>query len=207
MRAVLVLNGEPPSLSRLRQLAESHPVYAADGGAAVCLAAGVRPEWVAGDFDSHAQATLPADWTVLEFPEQDRTDFQKLLASLPPEIDNLLVLGGLGRRLDHLISNLLIATEIAAHKSVCFFCDNQKLQRVTPACAFRETLPVGSTLSLLPLSEVGGVCTRGLKWNLQHADMGAGIQLGQSNQVTGAVEIRVGQGTLFVWTEPDLCSK
>lgn len=204
MKAVLVLNGEPPLGARLQQLAARYPVYAADGGAAVCLAAGVRPQWVAGDFDSLGSGHLPADWTLLEFPEQDRTDFQKLLASLPDDINDLLILGGMGKRLDHLISNLLIATEIPEAVELCFESGDQKLIRVTPACEYSADLEPGRTLSLLPMATAGGVTTRGLKWNLQGADMGPGLQLGQSNEVLGPVEIRVARGCLFVWLETAL---
>ncbi len=201
MKAVLVLNGEPPSATRLQQLAASYPVYAADGGGAVCLAAGVRPQWVAGDFDSIGSIALPSDWTFWEFPEQDRTDFQKLLASLPEGINDLLILGGMGKRADHFTSNLLIATELPPGWSLCFECGEQQLIRVTPACDFSADVVPGKTLSLLPMATAGAVTTRGLKWDLQEADMGPGLQLGQSNVVEGPVEVRVGAGCLFVWVE------
>lgn len=201
MKAVLVLNGEPPLPERLRALALDYPVYAADGGAAACLSAGVRPQWVAGDFDSFPVSALPGGWRGLQFPDQDRTDFQKLVASLPGDTDELLILGGLGKRADHFISNLLIAAELPSLWKVAFEASEQRMVRVTPECGFAESLSPGTTLSLLPLSLAGGVGTRGLKWNLQGADMGPGRQLGQSNLVAGPVDIQLSSGCLFVWIQ------
>ena len=201
MKAVLVLNGEPPALSRLRSLASRYPVYAADGGAQVCLQAGIRPEWVVGDFDSQGKKDLPGEWELCEYPEQDRTDFEKLLSTLPDEICELQVLGGLGRRLDHLITNLLIVCQLPEDLKVIFEAEGQGLYRVTPGCRFDQSVKTGTTLSLLPLQEVAGVSTSGLKWNLENQRMGPGLQLGQSNEVVGEVTIRIGSGNVFVWVE------
>lgn len=202
MKAVLVLNGEPPALSRLKNLASRYDVYVADGGAKVCRAAGIRPKWVVGDFDSQSPEELPEDWEVLKFPEQDRTDFQKLLSTLPETVREIMILGGLGRRLDHLLTNLLIASKVDGDKELVFESGREKLIRVTPACPFRRPMSPGSTLSIIPLEKVEAVRTSGLKWNLKDQAMGPGGQLGQSNQVEDAfVEIVTGAGTLFVWLE------
>ncbi|WFB35910.1 thiamine diphosphokinase [Kiritimatiellota bacterium B12222] len=199
MKAILVLNGAPPAFDRIRELAKDAPVFAADGGAAVCFQAGVRPEWVAGDFDSQELSLLPDSWELKRFPEQDRTDFQKVLGALPEDITELVILGGLGRRLDHMLTNLLIAMEIPAEMKLDFEGEGCLLTRVTSRVGFHAELPVGSSLSLLPLSKVEGVSTQGLKWNLDHCDMGPGLQLGQSNEVEGEVNIALQKGCLFVW--------
>ncbi|MGA0368137.1 MAG: thiamine diphosphokinase [Kiritimatiellia bacterium] len=199
MRAVLVLNGEAPLPERLRELASEAPVYAADGGAGACLDAGIRPEWVAGDMDSASSRSLPSDWKIIRVPEQDRTDFQKVLDRLPAEIGELRILGGLGCRLDHMITNLLIASELPADMRVEFESSDCRVFRVSPACPLRQEFLPGTTLSLLPLERVEGVRTQGLKWNLAEQTMGQGIQLGQSNLVEGPVEIELRSGNLFVW--------
>lgn len=200
MRAVLVLNGEPPSPDRLRELAETCPVYAADGGARICLDAGIRPEWVAGDLDSLHDMTLPEDWTVKPFPEQDRSDFQKVLATLPKKVEEVLILGGLGRRLDHTFSNLLIAAEQCDTLRMAFEGENERMIRITPDCPFAGDPGAEATVSLLPLGFVEGVTTKGLKWELTSARMGPGVQLGQSNlAVTDRVTVTVARGTLFLW--------
>lgn len=201
MKAVVILNGEPPRVDRLRELAAIYPVFAADGGTEVCVRAGVKPEWVAGDFDSFPLEKVPEDWERKVFPEQDRTDFQKVLASLPEEVESIRILGGLGRRIDHSLTNLLISSSLPDSLRVCFEQENDRIVRITAKCPLDIELPIGCTLSLLPLGVVTHVQTTGLKWNLEGQTMGPGLQLGQSNQVEGPVTVRVGQGSLFAWWE------
>jgi thiamine pyrophosphokinase len=199
MKAVLVLNGEPPMQARLRELAASFPVFAADGGTEVCVRAGVQPQWVAGDFDSFPVENVPEGWERKLFPEQNRTDFQKVLSCLPGGVESLHILGGLGRRLDHTLTNLLIASSLPETLRICFETNEERIVRITSRCPFEMGLPPGTTLSLIPLGEVTDVRTEGLKWNLCGQTMGPGQQLGQSNQVEGPVLITVGRGSLYAW--------
>jgi thiamine pyrophosphokinase len=200
MTVVVVLNGAPPTTERLRELAGSFPVVAADGGAMSCFEAGVTPLWVAGDLDSAVRDRLPADWELRHYPEQTRTDFQKVMGDLGPEMKEVLILGGLGRRTDHLITNLMIAATLDASLRIRFEAEEESLFRVTPEVRFERDLPPGQVLSLLPLPEATGVQTRGLRWNLDQAEMRPGGQLGQSNEVTGPVSVTVSAGCLYVWT-------
>lgn len=201
MNAVLVLNGDPPDPGRLRELAARWPVYAADGGALACSAAGVRPELVAGDFDSVDPDSLPETWTLRRTPDQALTDFEKLLRCLPGEVDDLTVLGGLGKRLDHLITNLLAAAALPAGVAVRFEDRGQELIRVTPKRPLEFAPRAEIPLSLLPIAAATGVTTTGLRWNLDDADMGPGVGLGQSNRVVGPVRVGIRGGTLFVWNQ------
>ena len=199
MTSVLVLNGEPPTASQLRDLAEWGLVFAADGGARCCLEHGVRPELVVGDFDSLDLTQLPEDWKVIHRPDQNATDFQKVLSILPGEPDELIVLGGLGARLDHTLTNLLIAGSILPRTRIQFVGATDMLIRVTPETPFEAEFDAEQTLSLLPLQQVEGVTTTGLKWNLSDQTMGPGGQLGQSNWVQGPVSIRVTSGWIWIW--------
>jgi thiamine pyrophosphokinase len=200
MTAVLVLNGAAPSAARLRELADLYPVYAADGGGKICAEVSVKPQWVVGDFDSVSPRDLPDDWTCRPNPDQDSTDFEKLLNSLPEDVDDLLILAAFGDRLDHLLTNLLIVSALPPQLRVRLEGEGQSLFRVSSAHAFEQDLPPASTLSLLPFPSAQGVSTQGLRWNLDNATLAAGLQLGQSNQVVGHVHVRLREGCLFVWT-------
>jgi thiamine pyrophosphokinase len=174
-------------------------VYAADGGAWICKEAGVTPEWVVGDFDSVDPSTLPQGWDVRTAPDQNQTDFEKLLASLPEDVNDLLVLGGLGKRVDHLLTNLLIAAAISPEKRIRFEDAEQVLWRVTGSCPWSDTPPVGEDLSLIPIPGAVGVTTKGLYWDLKGQELKVGGQLGQSNRVTGPVDIEIERGVVYVW--------
>lgn len=199
MSVVLLLNGEPPAPDWLRTLAASRPVYAADGGARACRAAGIAPVKVVGDFDSVSPDDLPPEWDVERVGDQNSTDFEKVVRALPAGVDDVWVVGGFGKRLDHLVTNLLIATALPESWALRFADAEQTLWRVTPACPWTAKPAAGTTLSLLPICRSRGVSTEGLQWNLHDAEMGPGMQLGQSNKVTGPVSVRVEAGNVFIW--------
>jgi len=201
MTTVLVLNGEPPPAALLHYWAGQGNLYAADGGSMCCVEHGVRPLKVVGDFDSLNRDVLPADWELIHRPDQNSTDFQKVLAVLPEVPTELVVLGGLGDRLDHTLTNLLIAGSILPETRIQFVGASETMIRVTPETPLHLDLPIGQTLSLIPLQAVQGVTTSGLKWNLTRKDMGPGGQLGQSNLVEGPVSVSVESDWVWVWVK------
>lgn len=199
--AVAVLNGAAPDAERLRGLARVHPVYAADGGAAACAAAGVDPVWVVGDFDSLAREFLPESWTLVHDPDQNSTDFEKLIGRLPPGLDRLIICGAFGDRFDHVFNNLILAAALPRDLRVELDGDAARLWRVTPARPFAREFSEQQLISLLPMGEVNGVETQGLQWPLRDADLGPGQGIAQSNRATGAVTVRVRRGVLFLWAD------
>jgi thiamine pyrophosphokinase len=197
MHAAVVLNGKPPSSEFLRRVTEGSAVYAADGGALACLAAAVRPLKVVGDFDSLGGAPLPEDWVCELDSDQNTTDFEKVLSRLPEPLTSLTVLGGLGGRLDHTWNNLVIAAGLPEALKVCFLSEDESLWRVTRVCPLRLDVQSGSTVSLLPMGMVKGVCTEGLRWELEQGTLGPGEGLAQSNVALGTLAVSVQEGCLF----------
>jgi thiamine pyrophosphokinase len=161
--------------------------------------AGVRPQTVVGDFDSQNPDDLPADWSVVREEDQNSTDFEKALSVVPDATRELVILGGLGRRLDHTLTNLLIATEIDPSIRIHFSDTQADLFRITPDTPWEGHPPTGSCISLIPLQEAAGAQTAGLQWNLNGCTMGSSTQLGQSNRVEGPVRISITSGTLWLW--------
>lgn len=201
MRIAVVLNGEACSPARLRAVAASARVFAADGGARACRAAGVRPERVVGDFDSLEVGGLPGDWVCVEDADQNFTDFEKVLRRLPAGMTSLTVLGGLGGRLDHAWNNRVAAAGLPAALPVCFAGERETLWRITPACPFAGELEAGGLVSLLPMGAVEGVTASGLRWGLSEASLGPGLGIAQSNRVEGPVRVSVRSGVLYLWTD------
>ncbi|MCC5849640.1 MAG: thiamine diphosphokinase [Verrucomicrobia bacterium] len=199
--AVAVLNGTPPGRERLRELARNYPVYAADGGAGACAAAEVEPAWVVGDFDSVARECLPDHWSLIRDPDQNYTDFEKLIRRLPPDLRRLIICGGFGDRFDHVFNNLILAAALPHELRVEMESDSARLWRITPETPFTRNFAEQQLISLLPMGEVSGVEARGLQWPLQDACLGLGHGIAQSNRATGPVDVRVRQGVLFLWAE------
>lgn len=195
----MILAGPPPSPALLKQTAsESDYIVVADGGLACCLSAGIRPDIALGDMDSIDLSRIPADWKIVADANQDTTDFEKALLVLPQEpLKNMVIVGGLGGRVDHELTNLHIASRLNPAWMVVFRSDNTNIYR----CASNLTLdiPIGETISLIPWPMAQSVTTQGLHWDLQNAELSGTGKFSQSNRVESTpVRINLKHGMLFV---------
>lgn len=117
-------------------------------------------------------------------------------------LKKLIILGGLGKRTDHLITNLLVASVADESLHITFDDDCEWIQRVTPSCPLQLNGRKGSNLSILPIRESMGVRTKGLKWELDGEIIGGSRIIGQSNLcLSDSVEISCTSGSFYVFLE------
>lgn len=203
MRVLLILGGETPDAGTVCYWYERSSIHlAADSGFLAYQQAGLLPDKVVGDFDS-----LGCDWRdlgceAIHRPEQTATDFEKALSLVPESTETLLILGGTGGRLDHCLTNLLIAARLPEKLQVWFVDAHRVLARVTADTPFQSRTEPGTTVSLIPLLRADGVSTAGLRWNLANSGMSPQAQLGQSNVAEAdAIAVRIASGMLLVYLE------
>ncbi len=199
MSTLIVLGGLPPSKQLAQELSMAADlVIAADKGYDHCQDCGIHPHVVTGDFDSMLARREEISAVVDPAPEQDATDFEKALRHVPADESKILVLGGTGHRIDHFLTNLLIAYGRPAEECIEIHDDEQVIHRVTGSCPLAIPAEPGTVISLIPFTAPTGVSTTGLKWNLSGESMGPQL-LGQSNEVTHSkVTVEVATGTLLV---------
>lgn len=160
-------------------------VVAADGGAALCLASGCLPRAVIGDMDSLSAAHLeqiPKD-RVHPIPEQDSTDFDKVLRSISAPM--VIGVGFLGRRIDHELAalNRLAAR---ADKKVILVGADDVIFLAPPRLEL--ALAPGARVSLFPMTPITGKST-GLNWPIDGLDMAPDMRIGTSNHASGPVTL------------------
>ncbi len=179
-------------------------VVGADRGAEVALALGLRVDVAVGDFDSIGRAALEA----LEHSgarldrhprDKDATDLELALdAALAFAPRRILVVGGVGGRLDHVAGELLLlgapryaGVEIDAHLGRASAHVVRGERRLDGA--------PGELVSLLALhGDARGVVTEGLAYPLAGATLEAGSTRGVSNVFDASVaRIAVGSGALL----------
>lgn len=170
-------------LSEARALAPT--CVAADGGAALAVAAGVPLAALIGDLDSttpEVLAQIPRDRRHL-ITEQDSTDFDKALSRVNAPL--ILGVGFTGARLDHQLAafNTLAAF---AHRP-CILLGPLEIILLAPPHILLPTAP-GDVVSLMPLAPVRGR-SKGLRWPIDGLPFAPGGQIGTSNQATGPVEL------------------
>jgi thiamine pyrophosphokinase len=179
-----------------------------DGGYLSFRQAGLVPDTLIGDMDSLSEEEHPGsefpELKVMHLHEQDSTDFEKALnwIQVNTNIKKLIILGGLGKRTDHLTTNLLVASVADQSLEITFDDDQEWMRRVTPSCPLSLHGRKGANLSILPLCESSGVTTKGLQWELNSENIGGSKIVGQSNRCkSDLVEIKCETGNFFVFLE------
>ena len=205
-KTLLVLNGKAPTDGLLRwRFEESDTIVAVDGGWNVLRNSELLPDALIGDLDScEALDQIRENFPELKIShilDPDTTDFEKAikLVGTHTETTELIILGGVGKRSDHFLSNLLVSLRMNPTWSVVFDDDNEWISRVNPSSSLLLGGRKGTTLSILPLVPCNGVCSRGLKWELTNESLSPDSKFSQSNLCTSdEVEISCESGNLFV---------
>lgn len=200
---VLVVDGSPePSSSALvaRLAAEAEYVICADGGAAVCRAAGVVPDVFCGDADSASAAD--ADWvragaaTDIRFPaEKYATDLSLALDCARHEAARqgralaLTLTCASGGRPDHALAVVGLLAHAARAGAVCarLVEDASELRILCPESQSEwhlGTEACGCTFSAVAVAPGTRIDERGMHWELEDHAMGLLDDLGISNVVT-----------------------
>lgn len=204
MKALIITGGEGPSPDYLRRLAEAADiVIAADSGLDSAIQAEIQPDLVVGDFDSLEDLscldTISPERILRFSPEKDDTDTEiALSAARSRGADYLVIAGGGGGRLDHLlaVTSLFARSETprewhTLHESIYF------LEKGTSAIFGAVS---GATVSVFPADGGGSVdmSSSGLKWPLEGLRWGKGY-FGISNESTSdEIGISAGSGSLLV---------
>ena len=160
-------------------------VVAADGGAAHCLAFGLLPEAVIGDFDSIPKAVLaeiPAD-RLFQVSEQETTDFDKALRSVTAPLT--IGIGFGGARVDHFLAAL--NSLVRAANTRCVLLGGEDVIFVCPP-ELQLELEADTRVSLFPMADITGRST-GLEWPLDGLRLSPSGRAGTSNTATGPVHL------------------
>ncbi|MDX1671646.1 MAG: thiamine diphosphokinase [Balneolaceae bacterium] len=202
MKILILCNGSPPPRPLLASQVQWCELFiAADGGANIALDMDFEPDAVVGDldsFDNGASGSLE----VIKIEDQETNDLEKAL-NLAKERGGreVRVLGATGLRLDHTLKNLSVLKQFDEQFEQLLFKDRFGEAYLIPR-EFEGAYPVGTTLSLIPLSgKVQGIKTRGLKYPLNDEDLEVGIRDGHANRVESSpfsIEYVDGDLALFI---------
>ena len=201
MHAVIVSNGFPPSKELLdEELASADLIIGADGGGNTLLTNDFIPDVVIGDMDSFKKPET-VSFEIIQDPDQETNDLEKALSlALYRDMETCIVLGAFGQRMDHSLKNLSVLKRFhSSFKQLLFKDERQSAQLVSST--FKAELPVGSIVSLFPLSgKVTGITTKGLKYPLKDEVLENGERDGTSNEnIEREFSIEIESGDLVVF--------
>ncbi|MCD8159504.1 MAG: thiamine diphosphokinase [Clostridiales bacterium] len=211
MKAAVICNGNINSYESAKVWTErADIVISCDGGLRHCDAMGIRPNLMAGDFDS-AEGRLLSEYEekgieIIRVPaEKDFTDCELgIREAVKRGADDITLLGCIGTRLDHTLANchLLmiplkegVKAKLVDEHNIIYMTDSKISLKVKK----------GQTISLIPLTGAAkGIYTKGLYYSLEDGSLYAGSSCGVSNvAVEEDVEISLKEGILLVMLTRD----
>ncbi|MFT5147230.1 MAG: thiamine pyrophosphokinase, partial [Polaribacter sp.] len=117
-KVFLLLNGEQPN--KLPVFSNYEIICATDGAYQYLLENNIKPHFISGDFDS--LEALPKEIEAIETPDQNFTDFDKILQILFDKGHSTIdVFGASGKEQDHFLGNLNTAIEWEKKLKITFF--------------------------------------------------------------------------------------
>lgn len=207
MKVMIIAGGQPDSDDGRQWAQAADLIIGADGGAAWALAWGLVPGVIVGDLDSLAEKdrrVLQARGCrfIVQPRAKDETDLELALSyAVRQGAREIVVIGALGGRLDHLLANLLLlALPELDGVSVRIVDGRQEALLVRGGEAVTLSGQPGDLVSLLPVGgDAQGVRTTGLAWALAGETLRFGFSRGVSNEMTGPVaRVEVEDGYLLV---------
>lgn len=182
-------------------------IIAADGGQNRAREFGLQPDCVIGDFDS---TTLDEDFDCIyiTYPaEKDLTDTEAALThALEKGCRNVILLGGMGGRLDHTMGNIGLLDKYYSSFDHMEFIDGKNRMELLKDS--ERTLKRDARYKYFGLvslnAEASGIDIRGAKYELTGASLERASTLGVSNEFKeDTVEICVQEGILLIVRSAD----
>lgn len=191
---VVLAGGDPVDPADRSLVPSGAFVVAADSGLDTAETLGLGVDVVVGDMDSVSAAALrraEATGTRIDRhpADKDATDLELALgAALDLGSDEIIILGGHGGRLDHLLGNaLLLASPRFVDRNIRWQIGSVTVTAGRPSRTTDIAGAPGDRVSLLPVGgPATGIVTTGLAWALEGEDLAPGSTRGISNEMADA---------------------
>lgn len=181
-------------------------IVGVDRGIKHCLDTGLVPDILMGDFDSVSpevltDARLKCSVTKSYPARKNSSDLELALHWLTEQsVTRVTLFGVSGGRSDHHMFNWLLPLQACWPFEISFIDAFVRAYIVTPDYPLVAPVQHLQTISLLPMPSAKGVCTQGLDYALQNAELASGCTLGLSNvAVSSSIEVSVAEGRLWVF--------
>ena len=199
-KVFLLLSGEQPN--NFPDMSQYEVVCATDRAYMTLKSRHLKPDFIAGDFDSLKE--LPNGVETIHTPDQDFTDFHKILAILHEKgYQDIDVYGASGREQDHFLGNLSNAIKWKEKLKLTFF-DNYGYYFLADNYVTVSNCK-NKTVSLIPFPKATKIKTKGLSYPLNNEDLHFGERIGTRNKAEDdTIEISFESGHLFVFINNDI---
>ena len=199
-RVAVFAGGDPPPVQAARWIPVGTFVIAADSGLDHAHRLGFDADLLVGDLDSVSLGASDRHHGEVEqyLENKDHTDLELALEAARRRANIMVVVGGHGGRMDHLLANAELLGDHRWAGSEILWLAGEDLVTVVRLQATLHGKP-GDLVSLIPVGgHAIGVSTNGLQWTLRDATLAAGSTRGVSNRFTETIAgLTVRQGVLL----------
>lgn len=200
MKALILTPYHEGDLSQCLPVRDTQLVICADTAYQEAEAIGCMPDVVIGDFD-HERIPPANCGKIVRVPaEKDDTDTMLCIKyALDAGADEIVIIGGIGGRLDHTVANLQSLAYAESHGVSAVLMDSRNEARILSG---HVRIPKKSD-SYLSVFAYGGVChgvsETGVRYPLYDAELTPDFPLGVSNEITDEyADIEVKEGRLLL---------
>ena len=201
MRAVILTARCEGDFSAAYEPQDHDYILCADAGYLLAQQNGMTPDMIIGDFDS-ADRPETANVEVHPVVKDDTDTLLCVKKALSMGIKDILIVGGIGGRLDHTLANLQTLTFIAERGAKAEMCDGNIRAFAVKEASIRIPRTKGK-LSVFALGEkCSGVNIKGAKYSGNGLEITPGFPIGMGNDFADVfAEISVESGVLTVICE------
>ena len=202
MKAIVIT---PYLLYPIREIVsfeEADLIVCADTAYLSAQAEGIVPHAVIGDFDHvEHEDKLSTDQKVLRFSSvKDDTDTMLCVKyALNRGATEIIIIGGIGGRLDHTFANFQTLSYIQTRGAVGTILDGDHVVTIVDShiTLKKEGYDYASVFALDPVCR--DITLKGFKYEAEHIELTSHFPLGVSNEITAdTAAITVGEGNLLV---------
>lgn len=201
-RGVVIAGYLRGTIAQAVELEDGDLIVCADRGYDYAVEEKILPDCVVGDFDS-ATRRPPEGLEVVTLPsEKDETDtYVAVSKAVESGCGEVVIVGGLGGRLDHTVANLQTLARFA-NRGIKVRLQDCDTTAFLLGRGERVRIPEGSgVLSVFSYSDRAVVSERGVKYPLHRKRLTSAYPLGVSNEIEGEAEIVCHSGRLLLLLE------
>jgi thiamine pyrophosphokinase len=202
-KCIILANGKAPKKEIITSFRRNgfNIFYCADGGANSAYKMNLIPDYIIGDLDSIRPDVLDhfsGSSEIIKLSRQNDTDVEKCLKhAIQKKINEAILMGVTGDRLDHTFCNLGIVIKFFHKIKLRIIAENSILQ---PFSGYNEirTVP-DEVVSIYGLDPDTKISSKGLKYKLSNTALPFGKKESTSNRAVGdRITLDVKGGIIFV---------
>jgi|ERR1035437_787770 thiamine pyrophosphokinase len=202
-KCIILANGKPPAKSVLTFLKRKgySTLICADGGANAARKINLLPDFIIGDLDSVTMDTLKyftGKSEIIGNKHQNDTDVEKCIKyAIKKRLDNIVLTGVTGDRLDHTFCNLGIVLKFSRLAMLRIIAEDSLLAPYSGNVNMKTCS--GETISLYGFNSKTRIISEGLYYPLKNISLPFGIKESTSNLAVGKeVKLKISGGVIFV---------